>query len=215
MEINLLNSYPNRNRDTKKRADSKTSEQIREAKKFGWEYFDKEGICYGGYYYDGRWIPVVKKFIEYYNLTKNSKILDIGCAKGFMLYDFLKAIPGLSVCGIDVSQYALIFSMSDAKSFLQIGNANDLSRFGDKEFDLVISINTIHNLKENDCRKAIREIERVGKHSFVTMDAYETTEEKKRIFEWNITAETILSKKKWIELFNEEKYSGDYYWFTP
>jgi cyclopropane fatty-acyl-phospholipid synthase-like methyltransferase len=107
MEIDLLDLYPKTNRDLKSRVNNKTEEQVRLAKKYDWEYFDKKGICYGGYTYDGRWLPVVKRFIDYYNLKPHDRILDVGCAKGYMLYDFLQVEPDLEVIGIDISQYAI------------------------------------------------------------------------------------------------------------
>lgn len=215
MEINLMNEYPERKRNLMERVATKTKEQIETAKKFGWEYFDAKDICYGGYIYDGRWTPVVKRFIDYYGLKSDDKILDCGCAKGYMLYDFLKTMPSLRVTGIDISEYAIECCPLEVKPFLKVGNVIDLSMFKDKEFNFVVCITTIHNLKEIECRQAIREIQRVGKNAFIKVDAYRTEEDRERMLAWNITAETILSVDEWIKLFKEERYTGDYYWFMP
>ena len=214
MEIDLFEGvYPESKRDTKKVGQTKTTEQIICAKQYGWEYFDKDGISYNGYTYDGRWIAVAKKFIEYYNLELNSKILDVGCAKGYFVYDLRN--QGMDAYGIDISQYAIGCSPPIIRQYLLVGNANDLSRFKDKEFDLVVSITTVHNLLEIECRKAIKEIQRVGKRAWIKVDSYRNSNEKKEMFDWNITAETILSRDDWIKLFKEEGYTGDYWWTLP
>ncbi|MBE3094953.1 MAG: class I SAM-dependent methyltransferase [Actinobacteria bacterium] len=205
--------YPQINRDTKTRKLQMTDKQRQTAKKFGWEYFDMKGICYGGYTYDGRWIPIVKRFKEYYNLKQNDKVLDIGCSKGYLIYDLLNL--GMDAYGIDISKYAIDCSPPEIRWRLKEGDAKDLHKYKDKQFDLVISINTIHNLREDDCRKAIREIQRIGKHAFIMVDSYRNEEERQRIMEWNITALTIKSDSEWKELFKEEGYTGDYFWFIP
>lgn len=214
-EINLLDTYPNLNRDVDARARTKTKEQVDAAKKFGWEFFDKKGICYGGYSYDGRWLSIAKKFIDHYDLSGSSSVLDVGCAKGYLLYDFKQLIPTMKITGIEISQYAIDCSIPEIKVSLCLGNAEDLSRFSDKEFDLVISINTIHNLKEEKCCQAVREIQRVGKSAFITVDSYIDEHDRERMFKWNLTAETILSVDSWKDLFEKEGYTGDYYWFIP
>jgi len=211
MEINLLQRYPKRIRDTDSRAKNKTQEIIDTNLKFDWEYFDKKGYCYNGYSYDGRWIPIVYDIINFYGLKKGDKVLDVGCAKGYTVYDFVN--QGIEAYGIDISSYAIGCSPTEIRNRLYLGNAKDLSRFKDNEFDLVISINCIHCLNEVDCRSALREIERVGKHKFVTVDAYRTEEEKKKLMDWVVAARTVMSRDDWIKLFREENYNGNYYWF--
>ena len=181
-EVNLLDQYPKLSRNPDERAATITAEDRRIAKQFGREFFDgSRNRGYGGYRYDGRWVPVVKRFVEYYNLTGSSRVLDVGCAKGFMLHDFIQVVPGITVAGIDISQYAIDSSMEDVSPFLRVGNAKDLSMFGNKSFDLVISINTIHNLKPEECKQALAEIQRVGRHAFITVDAWRTPEEEVRM----------------------------------
>jgi len=216
-EINLLSNYPRSKRDIFKRESQKTKEVRAVARKFGKEFFDgdrKHG--YGGFTYNPKyWQSVIKDFKRYWNLNSSSSILDVGCAKGFMLYDFSKAIPGISLSGIDISDYAINNSMPEIKNFLQVANAKKLP-FSDNFFDVVISINTIHNLEKTDCARALQEIIRVSKkHSFVTVDAYRNEEEKKRMLAWNLTAKTIMSLSDWKLFFKENAYNGDYYWFIP
>lgn len=215
VETNLLDQYPKSKRPIDDRALERTERDVTIAKQFGKEYFD--GIRmqgYGGYHYHERfWTEVVKDFIKYYNLTKDSKILDVGCAKGFMLHDFKNALSDLTVRGVDISQYAIDNAIEDVKPFLQIGDAKDLSMFKDKEFDLVISINTVHNLKLEECKQAIKEIQRVAKNAFITMDAWRNDDEKERMYKWNLTAETYMHVDDWKKLFAEVGYTGDYHWF--
>ena len=214
-EINLMELYPKTKRNLDKRSAQKTDLESAIAKQFGKEYFDGTRIQgYGGYHYHERfWTEVVKDFIKYYGLTKDSKILDVGCAKGFMLHDFKKVLPNIIVEGVDISQYAIDNAIEEVKSFLQVGNAKDLSMFKDNEFDLVISINTVHNLKLDECKQAIREIQRVAKNAFITIDAWRNDDEKERMHKWNLTAETYMHVDDWKNLFAEVGYTGDYYWF--
>ncbi len=216
-ELNLLAKYPKAVRNLKARVESRTAEDIQIARKFGKEFFDGERRQgYGGYHYNPKyWAGVIQDFIKYYNLTNNSSILDIGCGKGFMLYDFKKALPGLTVQGIDISAYAIENSMDDIKPFVSVGDARNLSHFKDKEFDVVISINTIHNLHLDDCKQALREIQRIGNNAFIVNDAWRNDEEKQRMLSWNLTGITFMHVEKWKKLFEEVGYHGDYYWFIP
>lgn len=214
-EVNLLDTYPRIRRPIAERAQWKArSEENRAiAKRFGREYFDgtrEEG--YGGYRYDGRWKAVAQRMIEHYGLTGRESILDIGCAKGFLLHDFRELMPGVEIAGIDISSYAIEHALEDVKPFVQVGNATDLP-YGDGSFDLVISINVVHNLPETKCRRAIREMERVGrKHKYLQVDSFRNPKEKENLEKWQLTAELIYSTDQWKRLFAEERYTGDFYW---
>jgi SAM-dependent methyltransferase len=216
-EIDLLINYPKTKRNVLERGLSKTEEDRLIARKFGKDFFDgdrKNG--YGGFNYHPRfWQPVIPTFKEQYDLKRLSKVLDVGCAKGFMLHDMQQLIPGIHVEGIDISSYAVENAIESVKSSLKVADATNLP-FEDKSFDLVISINTIHNLVVNELAKALREIERVSKkNSFITVDAYRNDEEKELMYAWNLTAKTIMHVEEWKKFFNEVGYRGDYYWFIP
>jgi len=212
-----MKSYPKSKRNPGERANLITEEQKITAGKFGKDFFDGERLYgYGGYNYHPRfWSQVVKDFAKHYNLTPESSILDVGCAKGFMLFDLYNEIPGIKIKGIDISPYAIKNSKQEVSKFLEVGDAKDLSKFKDKEFDLVISITTIHNLDLDNCKKALKEIQRVGKKAFITLDAYRNEEEKKRMNMWNLTAKTYMHVNEWKKLFIDVGYEGDYYWFFP
>lgn len=214
-EINLLSRYPRLKRPISERASAVTDEHRRMAKLFGRDYFDGDRLHgYGGYEYHPRfWKETVKRFRYHYGLADDARVLDVGAAKGFMLHDFRELMPDLDVTGVDVSGYAVQNAIEDMKLYLSVGNAVDLP-FADDWFDLVISINTIHNLCPKDCRTALREIERVSRgNSFVSVDAWRSEEERKRMLSWNLTALTYMHVEDWKRVFEDVGYTGDYYWF--
>ncbi|MCH9626123.1 MAG: hypothetical protein S4CHLAM123_13150 [Chlamydiales bacterium] len=216
-QIDLLENYPKAKRNVKERGATKTEEDRTIARAFGKEFFDGERKHgYGGFSYSPRfWQPVVPTFQKFYDLSAQSKVLDVGCAKGFMVYDFKQLIPGIQIEGIDVSSYAIENSQEQVRSYLQVADARALP-YSDNSFDLVIAINTIHNLEKNELIVALKEIERVScGHSFITVDAYRNEEEKELMNAWNLTAKTILSVEEWEALFQQVGYTGDYYWFIP
>ena len=216
-EIDLLLNYPKSKREVKARGQEKTEEDRRIGRMFGKDYFDgQRRFGYGGYNYHPRfWQPVVPAFGEHFQLTRDSSILDVGCGKGFMLHDFAQLIPGIAVRGIDISAYAIANTLEDMKPFVQVGNAKSLP-FADKSFDVVISINTIHNLPLEECKQALREIQRVARNgAFIMVDAFRTPEEKERMDAWNLTALTYMHVDQWKALFKEAGYTGDYFWFIP
>ncbi|MFA6189464.1 MAG: class I SAM-dependent methyltransferase [Sulfuricurvum sp.] len=217
IEINLMENYPKTARDYSQRLQDKTPEDRVLARKFGKDFFDGDrNHGYGGFNYNPRfWEPVIPTFKEYYNLDQNSKILDIGCAKGFMLYDFQRLIPGITIQGIDISEYAISNALEEVKEHLMVADARALP-FEDNSFDLVVSITTLHNLDKNDMKIALKEIMRVTKKdAFITLDAYRNEEEKLRMEAWNLTALTMMHTDEWKEFFEEVGYNADYYWFNP
>jgi SAM-dependent methyltransferase len=214
-EINLMDQYPRSKRPIEERARLITEEHRKVARQFGKEFFDGDRLYgYGGYYYHPRfWQSTVKRFRDYYQLPKDASVLDVGCGKGFMLHDFKELMPDLTVAGIDISKYAIEHAMETVKPFLCVGNAKELP-YDDNSFDLVISINTVHNLPLEECKQSLREIQRVTrKHAFITVDAWRTEEEKERMHKWNLTALTYMHVDDWKKLFEEVGYEGDYYWF--
>ena len=211
-ELDLLARYPKAKRDISSRAE-KTSEDIEVARRFGRDFFDGDRrYGYGGYGYSPtRWTGVVEDMIEHYAPIES--LLDVGCAKAYMIEEFANQLADLRVYGIDISEYAIKNGIM--KPCISVGDARDLSRFEDKFFDLVVSINTVHNLARHGCIHALEEIERVGKEAYITVDAYRNDKEKKRMLDWNLTALTILHVDEWVELFKEAGYSGDYGFWQP
>ncbi len=216
-QIDLLEKYPRPVRDTAGRALAKTEEHRTIARRFGREFFDGDrSTGYGGFNYHPRfWTPVVPDIVCHFGLSQDSSVLDVGCAKGFMLFDLLQAVPGITVAGVDVSEYAIKNAKPEVAPMLRVADAMRLP-FDDDSFDVVISINTVHNLDINGCKLALQEIERVARHgAFVTVDAFKSESDRQRMMNWNLTARTILSTDDWEELFREVGYDGDYFWFIP
>ena len=214
-ELDLLIFYPKPNRPIEDRGNKITEEDRAVARKFDEEYFDGDRLTgYGGYDYHPRfWTDTVAYIAEHYNLHNNSKVLDVGCAKGFMMYDLSLLIPKAEILGVDVSQYAKDSALASMQDNIKVCSANNLP-FEDNYFDLVISINTLHNLPEIDCKEAFREINRVTKKdAFVTNDAWKDASGKEAMIKWNLTGLTYMSTEDWKEFFKEVSYSGDYYWF--
>ncbi|MFT0876527.1 class I SAM-dependent methyltransferase [Rhodopseudomonas sp. G2_2311] len=216
-EIDLLVNYPRTKRNVDERGQTKSEEDRAIARRFGKEFFDGDRRHgYGGFSYMPRfWQPVIPTFQQHFGLSASSSVLDVGCAKGFMLHDMAELIPGITVKGVDVSDYAIEHAIDDMKPHVSVASATKLP-FADKSFDVVISINTVHNLVRDDCAEALREIERVArKGAFITVDAYRDDEEKRRMMAWNLTAQTIMHVDEWKAFFAEIGYTGDYYWFIP
>ena len=216
-EINLLDRYPRSTRPIEERGKVVTEEARAVSRRFGREFFDGDRLFgYGGYRYHPRfWTETVQRFREHYQLAPDASVLDVGCAKGFMLHDFLRLMPGLTIAGIDLSSYAVGEALEEVRPFLRVGDAKSLP-YPDRSFELVISINTVHNLPLEECKQAIREIQRVSRrHAFLTVDAWRDDEERRRMEQWNVTALTYMHVDDWTRLFAEVGYTGDYYWFLP
>ena len=182
------------------------------AKKFSKDYWDGDRrICYGGYrYLEGRWEKVARAIAEHYPLPPRPKILDIGCGKGFLLYDFLKVVPDAEIYGIDISEYAITNCKQEIRDRLQVGNANNLP-WEDNTFDLVISITTLHNLHAYDLEKALKEMERVGKqYKYLCVESYRNEQEKANLLCWQVTCEAFNTPQEWDWWFKHTHYSGDY-----
>jgi len=191
----------------------KVSEKIRKKlMKFGKDYFDgKRSHGYGGYYYNKKYFrKVTKEIIKHYKLSNKSKILDIGCAKGFMMYEFRHFLPNAEIWGVDVSKYCKKNALKSEKKYIKLASCDRLP-FKKGYFDFVVSISTIHNLSEKKIHNAIKELERVKKgNSFIRVKGYKNSSEKNFIDKWNVVAKSNLSIKKWMIIFRKYKYTGDY-----
>jgi len=181
------------------------------AKEYGKDYWDGDRkYGYGGYHYDGRWAPVAQALIATYHLSSSSKVLDVGCGKGFLLYELKNLLPGITVKGLDISSYAIENAKQEVKSCLFVHKAQDPYPFSDKEFDLVFSNTTLHNLYAHELKSALHEIERVGKNKYITMESYRNEQELFNLQCWALTCNSFYTPQEWAWLFKEFGYTGDY-----
>tara|TARA_B110000003_G_scaffold265608_1_gene291661 strand:- start:1537 stop:2199 length:663 start_codon:yes stop_codon:yes gene_type:complete len=181
------------------------------AKRFDEQYWDGDRRWgYGGFHYDGRWKKVAQAMVDHYGIQSGDRILDVGCGKAFLLYEFQQILPGVELVGIDVSQYAIENSKPEVRDSLIVGSATQLP-FDSDSFDLVISINTLHNLYAHELEHALREIERVGKSSkYICVESYRTEAEKVNLLYWQLTCEMFCTPKEWDWWFDLCEYTGDY-----
>ena len=182
------------------------------AKEYEFDYWDgNRRYGYGGYkYMPGRWKTVAELLIKNYNLTNNSSVLDVGCGKAFLLYEMKLLLPNLKISGFDISKHGLNDSKEEIKKNLFIHRAQDVYPFRDKQFDLVISLGCLHNLRIFDLKIALREIERVGKQGYVMLESYRNEKELFNLQCWALTCESFFDKDEWIWIYDQFGYKGDY-----
>ncbi len=182
------------------------------AKEYEADYWDGDRrYGYGGYkFIPGRWKPVAEALIENYDLTNDSSVLDVGCGKGFLLYEMKKLLPGLKVAGFDISKHGLENAKVEIKDTLFIHRAQDPYPYQDNEFDLVISLGCIHNLRVFELETALKEIERVGRQGYIMMESYRNEQELFNVQCWALTCESFFDHEEWPWIYNHFGYSGDY-----
>jgi ubiquinone/menaquinone biosynthesis C-methylase UbiE len=214
-EVNLLARLPQTKRNLQQRHEGQTARNIATACEFGHAYFDgPREVGYGGYRYDGRWIPIAEDIVRHFGLQAGQRVLDVGCAKGFLVKDLMKVCPGLDVYGLDISEYAVSHCEPEVIGRLHVGSADRLP-FPDSSFDAVISINTLHNFDRAGALRALRELARVSRakaKAFVQVDAYHTAAQRELFMKWVLTAKYHDYPQGWIQLFEEAGYHGDWYW---
>lgn len=212
-EINLLSKLPRTTRNVAARAHSKSADIVAVAKRYGQEYFDgPRDYGYGGYRYDGRWIPVAADIVSHFGLKPGQRILDVGCAKGFLVKDLMIACRGLEAFGLDISEYAIMHCEPEVIGRLHLGSCEHLP-FPDGSFDAVISINTLHNCNRGGVIRSLQEIQRLSKgRAYVQVDSYRTEEERRLFLDWVLTAEFHGYPDEWRAAFADARYTGDFYW---
>lgn len=179
---------------------------------YGRDYWDGDRkYGFGGYRYDGRWRSVAQAMADHYGLQPGDRILDVGCGKGYLIYEFTKVLPGVEVAGIDISGYAIENAKEEVKPFLKVGNATNLP-YEDNYFDYVVSITTLHNLYNYELDKAVREIERVGRgpKKHIVVESYRNEREKVNLLYWQLTCRSFHTPKEWEWFLAACGYSGDY-----
>lgn len=186
-------------------------ECMRKAKEYEFDYWDGDRCYgYGGYQYDGRWKVVAEQLVGIYALKSDATILDVGCGKGFLLYELKQLLPEANCIGIDISKHALACARDEVRDDLFLYRAQDPLPFGDNQFDLVVSLGCLHNLRLFELKSALAEIERVGQSAYVMLESYRNEQEMFNLQCWALTAESLLDTAEWIWLYSEFGYTGDY-----
>lgn len=182
------------------------------SKKYEFDYWDgNRKYGYGGYkYIPGRWRNVAEKLIKRYKLSNNSKVLDVGCGKAFLLYEIKKILPGIKVKGLDISNHGLKNAPKFIKSNLVKHDIRNGLNFKKNSFDLVISLACLHNLEINHLFKIVKQINKIGKKKYIMVESYRNEEELFNLQCWALTCESFFSKKEWIWIFDTLGFKGDY-----
>ncbi len=181
------------------------------AKEYEFDYWDGDRrYGYGGYRYDGRWKVVAEEFIKTYHLKPDARILDVGCGKAHLLYELKKLLPRAEVHGLDISQHGLADAPKEIQPHLSRHRAQDVYPWPDQYFDLVISLGCFHNLKVFELERAVKEVERVGQHKYIMVEAYRNEQELFNLECWALTAEALFHTSEWIWLYEHFGYTGDY-----
>lgn len=182
------------------------------AREYEFDYWDGDRrYGYGGYrYIPGRWKPVAEALIARYGLTSNSSVLDVGCGKAFLLYELQLLLPQAKLVGFDISRHGLAARHPEFSGTLFPYRAQDAYPFGDNDFDLVISLGALHNLRVFELKTALEEIERVGRQKYVMVESYRNARELFNLECWALTAEAFFDTAEWIWLYRHFGYTGDY-----
>lgn len=185
---------------------------MRKAKEYGQDYWDGDRrFGYGGYHYlPGRWQPVAEAMIKEYGLQPGSKVLDVGCGKGFLLHEMQLLLPDLQMHGLDVSRYGLENRHPALRGDFRLHRAQDPLPWPEGYFDLVISLNTLHNLRVFELAKSLPEIQRVGRQGYLLVESYRNEEELFNLQCWALTCESFFDVEEWLWLYDRFGYHGDY-----
>ena len=176
---------------------------------FGYDYFDnpKSGRGYRGYVYTGRYYETAKKIIDHYKLKPNSKILEIGCAKGYLLYEFFKL--KMDVVGYDISRYAVDNCIEELKEMIFLGRVNDINE-NDNIYDLAIAKEVLSHMAIDDILFTINKLQNISKNIYLVL---QTVSEKKKANDmqsWDCTYKTMMIKKDWEKVLSSCGFHGDY-----
>ncbi len=215
MSLKKLNLITKNHKSTKRnyidRMINNKAHCMKVSKKYDFRYWDGDRkYGYGGYHYDGRWNKIAKKIIKKYKLNKNSKILDIGCGKGHLIYELKKILKSSRIYGVDISKYALKNCPLEIKKNVKYLDVKKGLKYKKNFFDLIISINLVHNLEINHLKKFIKDVIKISKKSFITTESYRNEKELYNLQCWALTCESFFSEKEWKWLFNQYGYNRDY-----
>jgi len=181
------------------------------AQQWGYDYWDGERCYgYGGYHYDGRWLPIAEAIAKHYDLKPGMRVLDIGCGKGYLLHELTRAVPGIEIAGLDISEYGIENAKAEVKPYLKVGNAIKLP-YEDQSFDFVVSLGMLHNLYNFEIDQSLKEIERVARGAkYLMFESYRNEREKANLLYWQLTCHAFHTPEEWQWIFDQAGYTGDF-----
>jgi len=140
---------------------------------FDEDYFEN-GIATGkSCYTNFRWLPEMTirfahKIIKALDLRDGEKLLDFGCAKGFMVKAF--RLLDIDAYGCDISDYAVTNADHSVKDYVKkITNGIPF----DIHFDWTLSKDVFEHLTEAQLDNVLPSIHKVSDKLFVIVPAYE------------------------------------------
>ena len=150
-----------------------------------------------------------KKIIKKYKLNNKSKVLDIGCGKGYLVKELSLALNSKNIYGLDISRYAINKSPKIIRKNLKIFDARKKINFN-KKFDLVISINLIHNFELKEVFSFLKNIISISRKSYISTESYRNEKELYNLQCWALTCESFFSNKEWKWILSASNYNRDY-----
>ena len=211
-EVNILAGYPKPTGPRFVGRNMRTIKHRLTAVERGKNFFDGDrNFGYGGFNYDGRWLPIADRIVKHYGLKDSSRVLHLNCEKGFLLNDLKQVKPSLEIFGTENSDYAIKHAMDEVKNSIRKVSSIELP-FPDNFFNFVIGLSYVYTYSLSDAVKALKEINRVGTgNSFITLATYETESEYFLFKDWTLLGTLILKKEEWISVMEHAGYEGDYY----
>ena len=182
------------------------------AKKYSFEYWDGDRkYGYGGYkYITGRWHKAAKKIIKEYSLKDGSKILDVGCGKGYLIYEIFLINPKIEIYGFDISQHGINEVPKKINKNIIKHNVKKKFPYSSKKCDLAISLGTLHNLNLIELKIALNEIDRVSKKNYIMVESYRNNLELFNLQCWALTCDSFFTPDEWKWIFKLYEYKGDF-----
>jgi hypothetical protein len=172
-------------------------------------FFDGERkYGYGGFVYDGRNKTVAENLVSNYRLGDNSKVLQVQCEKGFLLYELQKINSSFYLIGTETSEYAI-------KNKFQYLNCPILNLqdhnlpFSKHYFDLIVVIGYAYTLSLQNFVQFIHQCNNLSRNVFLTLATYDTPSDYFVLRKWSLLGNLIFLKQEWLELLDELNFNGE------
>lgn len=211
MLLNLVTPlHESTKRDYKERLLDNKIEAMVEARKFEENFWDgPRRYGYGGYKYDGRWRSVAARMIKRYDLKPGDSVMDLGCGKGFLLYELQKLMPKLRLAGVDRSRHAIDNAHPELDAELTCSKIENLDSWTG-HYTLIVSLGTLHNLTLRSLAVVLPRIQQRADKAYIMVESFRDEAEWYNLTAWCLTAETIMRPEDWGFLFEQARYAGDY-----